>query len=783
MDRQPADAAPESPKPALPIAVDAAEVVGAEEATGLRPLLDELKARVAEISAHELDLQRRENELDDARRKLEELASTESIVQLRRVRRKLSEQRERLKQREAELQKLRASTAATATQPADLADMRRRLEEQETTIRQRRDDVDKLYAQASEVAQTAQRRNAESLRMRQQLEARDVELRRLEMELAQQRDERPPVVADPVAAPPLHSQSVPASAPRAATVASPRFRRSLPRLIAAAAAVFLITLWLNPVAFRTTAVIRVHSTREQPTIAVAEHTSLLGDGDLTAKAVPGEPSAAWRAALGEGRAAARAIAEPPAIELTLSAPSEAVARDSMTALFEAYDRHVVAQPVAELRSRRFDEWRQRREQLAGELRERQAELAALDEQLHQDQNFATWDRVKQELSETRARFDQLATDAAAEQSRFELLKADSSPVGVVTAEQLEQALVADPVFREDQKELASQFRTYRVELAVAMVVANEPLASIRESLLQLSNAVTEQRDLQPPPAVRERLEVSLAETTEIIAQCAATTQEWERRRQRVERVESADAAGELTSLQADAVREANRLIGALGDFARVVGKRLDELTADSASGTREMVVASVVRGRLSAVTERTQLLAQALAQTEVSTNFRLDAADRQVRAIRARLASQRDQVRQSLQIEADQAAREQHDRQLAESAARLAQLQSDREHTSRLLGERIEAMNNLEDRTRELRRLATDRDTAEAAACAAEQRLAAHDAQRPLMQPDRLTLERVTTTQVSGSGRWGGAMLLAALTVAAIVGASFSQRRGGGGFA
>ncbi|MFN0135023.1 MAG: hypothetical protein ACKVS9_02785 [Phycisphaerae bacterium] len=744
-----------------------------DEAVGVRSLIDELKARVAEISAHELDLQRRENELEESRTQLESARSSETIEQLRRIRRKLAVARDELQRRETAIAaREREISSAPQTAPTSLADIDR-LKAMEAAITARRDDVDRLYQQASEVAAGAQRRNAESMRMREEIEARDVELRRIEVQLAAERSEisRLSASATPTATRDPNGEFVGDTT---------SVRTSAPPWIAAAGsavAVFAVALALQPTVYQSTGRLVIDSQRDDATSVTIEHAAILGDPAQLRTRLPDDLATLWADLVSRGAASVRAIPSPPAVELTLRGDDSDSSAAIIARIIGAYTRHVAEVPADRWSFRRLDQWRERVVATERQLAEANASLAGVTQQLQSQTGYAEWEENRAALAQARAGFATLTDDVRRLSGEISTLVDGPVPRGSVSDDELAAALRSDPAYREDAKEFAAEFRKYRVETAVAMVVASEPLGLLRIELQQLESSLVEQRDMQPPQNVREQIEQTLSELTGVASLTAAAVQGWEQRREQVERIDSPDRAAELLTLQAECVEQANRLTGALRDFARVVGKRLDQLSADGQGGTRALVVASLLRGHLSALTERTDVVAKAMSEVDASANTRLDVADRQVRGLRARLSDQKSTTQVRLLEDADRRAAAEHQSRIEGLKADLAAAEKRRDQAARELSERLDLVDRLETSTRDVRALAADRDRLETAVCDAEDELATLRAAQPTAQPDVIRAAASNVTRIAGASRFSVASLLSLIAAVATLGVPLVSRQ------
>lgn len=663
-----------------------------DDLAGVRPLLDELRARVAEISAREQELQRREAELNRA------------------------------------VQAARPNGAA------------------EEDVDARRAEVDRLFAQASRTADEAQRRLASARRVQQQLEAREIELRRREVAL----------VADAGGLSPT-PQPETREAATESSVGLPFWARLLVPALVIGGGVFL---WTTP-RHEASATIAVTSDRDSGGRVLGDHLRVLAGAEPPFLSDAGS-SEEWASAWRRGDTRVALGAKPGSIVVaTRDHSREAAVRRLERALVD-YKAYAATRLGDESGSTRLAGWEVRRDTTARELSAARATLDAIEKRLAGVESFAAWDEARGGLERTQTRLaDVLEQHAAATRGRDELLSA-SEPRGVVAPESLAAALDADAVHREDSKELAAAARSCRVELAIAMLAAEEPLAALRSGVGRLEAVLVEQRDLQPPPALRAVLEQAISRSQSFSAELGGTIGAWGEARTRVERLALPAQLDQLPGIQTEAAQRANRTIALTDDFINETGRSVDAVASGETVGTRELVVASLVRGELSSIAESAATLKRQLAATDTASNFKLDAADRQVRALQRRLTEQRDRIAAELQSAADAEARAAHQAALAEFDGRIRTHDEARAELSRDLGRQLAEIQRIESETRELRMLGSERNAAAAAISRLESLLAQIDAEKPEITPDQVELSPIEVASLSGADRWMRAVVAGA---------------------
>ncbi|QOJ13592.1 MAG: hypothetical protein HRU75_02570 [Planctomycetia bacterium] len=333
--------------------------------------------------------------------------------------------------------------------------------------------------------------------------------------------------------------------------------------------------------------------------------------------------------------------------------------------------------------------------------------------------------------------------------------------GIVDPQILNDAVRADAVHSEDMKELRIAAREYQGELAVGMVLLVDPLGQLRDALQATSRAVSEQRELQPPPDIAAALE-PIANTLDRARLATATfAQDWERRRLDIERARGEPDVIELVRQQSEAAESVRR-------FSTEARLAMDEVAAivegvGAAGGTREIVVATLLRSELARLRESLAAVDSAAQSVDTTTNFRLDAADTRLRGLRTRLAQREAAVLEMLQSRADAEARDARGTQTEELRLRVRALEQDRDHAVLRLADAAEALRAATEReaertvmTRQLQLLRDEAERLTSQVAALDESLAQVDRSGP--RPDRAALGATATEQISGRNRVASAL-------------------------
>lgn len=773
-----------------------------------------LRSHAAEVEQSQAELRVRAAELDADRMRLDELARSlerrkaqlgTREVELAENQRLVSGFQDALARQREELnvweRALEERQAALAERTGQLDEREKGLNERsaavearcdevvqrEAEIEKRRASVDKLYQQATETRERAQSQQQEAAALLERAEAREAELRResLQTEIDRERVQRDCATlvteqeelarlqaeverrADRYPEAELPEEPAPAISAAPGIPRATLWRRGLALGGVAGLAAALVWFVVEQPRYRGLAEIRIASQRGSSEQIAGEHADWLMS-DAVADYWQGPPPVeTWRAVGTAQRVWARPLPASNSVRLALETADAGLAETLLPAAARAYCAYVEDLPLERFRCPRMIEWNERKAALSDELsrrrdrrRELQARLAEVPASLERKKVQEAFDKALDEFKQVVARL---------REQRAELLALQSQelPRGEVPAEAYQQGLAEDPLYQEDLKEFRSQASRYQTELVVSMVLLIDPLRELRESVQGLAATMVEQRDLRPPPDVRTLLEQCLAQVSDFDDQLAQFSQAWTRHREAIERLEASEQVVELLKLQqqvVDAVRELTE------EARRVLGEvetGVEKLGAAGKAGTRALVVASALHGYLSRSTARVDALAQIAGMTDPSVNFRLDAHDRQVRALRARLGDRRQRVREMLQAEADRTAGAKHAEQERQLRERLGEAEQQRQTLMDAFVTNLERLRALDEQHQELRELSVELEAEEAAVTRLEARLAEQETERPESLRDRVELARADHEQIAGADRLRNAGVAGAVTFAA----------------
>lgn len=438
-------------------------------------------------------------------------------------------------------------------------------------------------------------------------------------------------------------------------VAAPLRRRAWVVLAGASAAlglgVGLGWSWLAPLRIESRGVLRVTAVLGDHAQAAAEHAARLLTPGAGALLADEGLAARWQSRIVAQRVSATPAQAPGEILLRIESPAaEATAEARLLAdVLSAYSVHGGAQP---------------REHMRPATDDRAAELAVLDQQrAGVEKRIAARDVLLATLPEWQA-WEQLQTVAAGLETEYAMLESDlertrSGLAGVRTElpgpapldeSAVEAALAQDAMYNADLTELHASIREYQTELAVAMMVSSEPLRELRSRVANLLTAVGEQQALQPPPDVAAVLEPLTADMQGLDSRLAEFSVLWESTRQSVERhkADDPDATAQVQRQRtaADAIRTALEEVNAAAARQR---ERVASLTSNPDPGTRQVVVAAMLRGELGRIEEAAGALADTAKAVDLTQNARLDAKDHQVRGVATRIRERAAAVRDDLQ--------------------------------------------------------------------------------------------------------------------------------------
>lgn len=728
-----------------------------------------------------------ENERRQA--KVQERALAERLAGLERRQQTLeaeeSAYQQRLHQLDARQVELERAGQTVASEKERIARLRARLAERERATEESRRTAQEQHEQARTYHQQA-------LALRDEMEERDsasrqaalaaeverdvLERERAQLEAAQHqldalRDER--TAQFEAARTRLEQQARQLHSWQARIVGPGRWWWLRTLVLSAAGACAAATAWLafNPPRFQVAADLMVTSAAlagtpasapaDETAIAwrrrvLAEHVRQLTNPELLAAQGDPNVSAAWRALCTRGAVDAQPDGEADAIHVRLTSPDSA-ATGLLEAALRTYRERVNTVVGAALPPEYTDlaAWR---ETLAGRCATleqqqvgRKAELATLPTNAEREAAVTAADARQRELV---LLGDRLATQRAA----LADLQQARAVAGAVTAADVETALQQDAIYQEDNAEFEQAGAKYRTELLVGFMLLVEPLKEAREALTTLTQAIAEQRGLEPPAELLGLLEGCTTDADRMQGRLTEFTEQlrgWTVEVQKLE-VTAANVATGVTLLvqrQRDLAAAAEQLAREATALLAQNQQRVTKLADEGARSTRAVVVATMLRSEHTALERVMASLNTALNRTALSANVELDAQDRRLRGLQMRLQEREGFVLQQLQVAADQAARAAHQERVAALQAEVDTLTLQRDG---LVADLQAALAKL----RELDAAAARRTALEAQVAGDvemltdwRRQLAAVDAQlaevrRQGAEPDRVTAGPVTTLRL-----------------------------------
>ena len=795
-------------------ALDAVGDEHAQDAAEAQARAAQLERRQAEIEQAREGLARAKQDVEQQRRKLDKKRSAldqqarelrEQQHQLVREQEEIDARRQTLQQERADLQERtqrldnrerqqhKQATTLDAT-AADLRELERDLNALQESIdplrRQALEAEEEARRQRAEAEEEARRQRDEAAAIREQLEARDAESRqtalRLEVErqelereqalltrtrdeLAQSR-ERAEQESERVRAK-IRERVRQLKLAEQSLLAAPArwWLRSSVLAVLTAIPTFVGWLAWDTPRYRSSATLLLDSQRGPATAVAAEHVArILSPGRMESTLRDPELAESWTVALADRRISVTPAEDRPALELAVTAPDSAVARHLAQAAAEGYRDQVNSAPAEPRPASFVADLIERRASVEGELADwhahRQTSADALKDLADQPQRH----NCQAEVQQLQADYVRVTQSLEAERQERESLHAQDAPRGNVTADVYEHALAADAVYQEDLKELEAEARKYRTELAIAMVLLVDPLAELRKAAQSLATTLTEQKELKPPPTVVAVLETCGTQAETFDEESAEFAQAWERRRQALERWEMEDGVVGLVRQQEAVADAARQFLERARALVSGLGTHVEGLAGEGSSGTREIVVAAVLRADLGRLSQRLATLTEATAATDVTVNFRLDAHDRQLRGIRTRLQDRREAICRQVDEQADRQARSRHAERLAELANTVGELEQQREDLLLGLAGKLEELRSLDEQLLERQGVEADVRQADAAIERLATQLTRLDAtleqaRRGGPRPDRIQQDLpIHEEQTAGVHRYRNAGLAAA---------------------
>lgn len=749
----------------------------------------ERRAREFESASKKLEEERaglidRQRELDEqwrqtreqrskTLRQVEELGAKQRTVQDQAA--ALDARRQRI---EAQEKQLAARTAAIEAEAGRLGDRLNELEQRSRALDDREQGI------------TAQRREADRLRdeahaLRELAEQRDSETRQaaLSLELETQNIERERVVIEQQHAEILTLREQREAELQRATSELARkadeIRRSEAALFggskrwpiragvlsaAAGAIAALVILAIDPALYRAQALLRL-TTAGPAERAAAEHAArIMTAGLLESHIATPESAAGLRAARERDGFAARPTEQGAGIELELGGRDAAAAQRVASDAATAYATMVNTTGPAAVAPDAFADLEARRSAAREALEKSQAAATLAEAELKKLADPATRDALVADVAGLRRRHDELNAALAAAREELAGVLGGGEVRGLVKPEEVDAALRSDDVYQEDTKEFRLATREYQNELAVAMVLLVDPLKSAREASHALGEVVDEQRQLSPPTAIAAILESIATQLTQFQEESAKFAQEWETARHAVEHLRVQDDVVELVQQQSEAARGSRRITQQCQGLLAELKRQVDAIGGEGNGGTREIVVASVLRSELAKLTEQFEGLRPAADATDTTTNFELDARDKKIRGLRTRMTARKAAVTEQLQAQADFAAQQDRGSHTETLRVRTRSLEQERDETVATLVKRVDELRGLDESVAQRQRTQStlDANRGEEARLTAQIRQlddAIAQAKRSGPTPDRIEVGEIATVQSGGLHRVRNALI------------------------
>lgn len=529
-------------------------------------------------------------------------------------------------------------------------------------------------------------------------------------------------------------------------------------------------LWLRfePVIHEASARISISTQRASPDAAVREHAAALLSAELAPRWLKdGVARDLWTRARDAGRLRAELVPDPPAIDLVIRADTPDAAQRAASDLADRYVAHVNAVPRAALLPAIYRDLVERRDATAAELDRLLRQRTEASTLLALCPPAERRDQVSAEVHGLRDAHVAVLAELDRQRANLSELQAGAVVRGVVTDDDLSAALASDEMHRADSAEHVAEARLLRAELAAGLVPLSDRLGAWKSALRTFRDAVESQRALAPPANIAALLEGCLMPVHQHLAATDECLARWATLRGRVAAADIERDSEALLALQTDAGEAAEAFADRGAETVAAVAAQLDNLRGGADGGTRERVVAAALQTELERLTRALNELRRAASAATLSGNFQLDARDRRVRGLRARLQQRRDVVREELQRRADAQAALRRESLLADTRAEVARLEQEREALASRQLDALDALRSLEQAVLERRHLEAEiqRDDRDIASLSAQRSLLdaqLADAERGGPQPDRASLVSLTSSQVSGRFRWRNAAAVAA---------------------
>lgn len=770
---------------------------------------DRLAAEQMALKASRQALESKRGELDKRERKLSGAAAkveweTEELVRRRVVvdrerseitdlRREIEGQAEAIARREVELLEAdRDRRRAAENIERELSAERLRLED-------RRAELDESERRLAELTRAVEARRAELDAARDQIEIRDAESRQRALALEVRTDEldRRQAVVDFAEEEmfarraareaeferleqEIRARQRAVEAAESSILTAPRRWPLRAAGIAAVAAVATAVLWLNgerPLYRSRVGFVLQTDTPNVERSLRAHVAALLSPESLSAWLTDETARREWSRASAEGTASAVFALNPPTIEVRLDASNAIRARSLVETIAGQYVEAVNAVTPAALLPSVYADVQQRRDAAAAELIRTQERLRESNTMLSLCPPASRRDELEVRVREMRREYDE--TVRALEQGRaaLALLRRGEAAVGIVTDEQVQQALREDPIYSADVEERLSEATSFRSELLIAMAPVSERAAELERELERARTSISEHRERNPPVSASTLLEKLASELDVFALRAAEFARAWGDLRARARASPVERDLGVLFEVAAASNAECEGFVA----FSRGILERAnpESASAEGSGGTRDMVLQTAAQAELARIGAAVDEFSRAAAGVDRRRNVRLSGHDARLGGVESRMSRRHAMVRDRLTAAADRAAAEAREAATSKTAEQVAALESRRDGIGLRLSDAMDALRGLDDDILERRKLEADiaRDSEEVERI--ERQIMALDAQldrarRGGPQPDRARIVSGADEMVAGAHRirnaaaaaaaaFGGMWLLCAL--------------------
>lgn len=373
-------------------------------------------------------------------------------------------------------------------------------------------------------------------------------------------------------------------------------------------------------------------------------------------------------------------------------------------------------------------------------------LSVLPSDAQRAAQVAEVDRLETHVAELTARQAELEQELA----RHAAVEAR----GVLNEEALTEALERNEMYANDAREVAAASKMYQAVVVASVEQLAEPLVEIRDQTLHVAGTMQEQQQLEPPAEIAAELETSLKvinDAEQGLIGLIEGQSDWLARLRALDLPTDAATLVELHSTVLTDLRDgALRVTTAAGELD-AGALRLEERPERS---TRQMVVAAVLRSEASRLNRLAAELSELQNPLRLEENFELNAQDRKLRNLRARMNRLRDDVQTKLQANADAEALHVHAARLRALRESLAEARRDEQAALAELRAQLDALQTLDAALAErnaitqeatrLARLGQEYSEELATSRSAEEQLAAQLAQPPVRVAEIRSLDPIT---------------------------------------